>query len=371
MKVLIFIHSLQNGGAERVTANLANYWVDKGWDITVVTFAKRNSDFYTLHPMVQRIALELTNDSSNVWAGLWNNLPRIVALRRVLRQVRPDIALGMITNSSVLLALAALGLPNLCSIGTERNHPPQTPLDFQWKILRSCTYGLLNVVTALTSESAEWIKHNTNARRIVVIPNAVFLPLPIEEPRIIPSVICRSGRKIVLAAGRLNAQKGHDWLIKAFSNLSQKHSDWDLVILGEGSLRTTIERQVQKAGLEKRIFIPGRAGNISEWYETADLYVMSSRFEGFPNSLLEAMAHGLPVVSFDCDTGPRDIVRHEVDGLLVPSGDVGALTASIDRLMSDPLERQRFAMKAVEVRERFSLKKILGMWEQLFAEICK
>jgi glycosyltransferase involved in cell wall biosynthesis len=96
---------------------------------------------------------------------------------------------------------------------------------------------------------------------------------------------------------------------------------------------------------------------------------MSSRFEGFPNTLAEAMAHGLPAVSFDCDTGPRDIIRHEVDGLLVPPGDLDALTEALARLMADDALRQQYAARAVEVRQRFSMERVAGMWETLFEEL--
>ena len=369
MRLLIFIGSMSSGGAERVSANLANHWATKGWEITIVTLAQQSLDFYELHPAVKRIALELTGESANVLAGLWQNIRRVIALRRVLRQIQPDIALGMMTTANVLLALAAWGLPTLRTIGAEHTHPPQWPLGYIWETLRCHTYGLLNAVTALSSEGKDWIKTNTNAQRVTVIPNAVTWPLSGQEPRISPSALYQSERQLLLAVGRLDAQKGFDWLIEAFSNLADKHPDWDLVILGEGSLRTTLEEQVRESGLEHRIFLPGRAGNIGEWYESADLYVMSSRFEGFPNTLVEAMAHGLAAVSFDCDTGPRDIIRHELDGLLVPPGNVAELTAALDRLMSDALTRQRFAERAVEVRERFSMERIAGMWEKLFEEI--
>jgi glycosyltransferase involved in cell wall biosynthesis len=190
-------------------------------------------------------------------------------------------------------------------------------------------------------------------------------------PRITPDSLCQSGRHLLLAVGRLEAQKGFDWLEDAFINLAKRYPDWDLVILGDGPQHATLQDQARAAGLEKRIFLPGRGGNVGEWYERADLYVTSSRFEGFPNTLAEAMAYGLPAVSFDCDTGPRDIIRHEVDGLLVPPGDVAALTAALDQLMGDADLRQRFAERAVEARDRFSMERIAGMWEELFEEIHK
>ena len=135
MRLLIFIHSMGSGGAERVSANLANHWATKGWDITIVTLAQQSLDFYELHPAVKRIALELTGESANVLAGLWQNMRRVIALRRVLRQIQPDIALGMMTTGNVLLALAAWNLSTLRTIGAEHNHPPQQPLGYIWETI--------------------------------------------------------------------------------------------------------------------------------------------------------------------------------------------------------------------------------------------
>jgi glycosyltransferase involved in cell wall biosynthesis len=370
-RLLICIHCMSSGGAERVTANLANYWATKGWDITIVTLTQQNLDFYELLPSVKRISLELAGDPGNSLVGLWQNISRIVALRRVLKEVKPDIALGMMTAVNVVLAFAALGLPKLRTIGAEHNHPPQKPLGFLWETLRSNTYGLLDAVTALASEGESWIKSNTNAKRIFVIPNAVTWPLPEHEPKISPSSFHQPERQLLLAVGRLHNQKGFDWLIEAFSNLTHKHPNWDLVILGEGSLRSALERQVKESGSEKRIFLPGRVGNLSDWYKSADIYVMSSRYEGFGNTLVEAMAHGLAVLSFDCDTGPRDIIRHEVDGLLVPPKDIAALTATLDKMMGNDALRSQLAERAIDARERFSMEKITKQWEHLFDEVLK
>jgi glycosyltransferase involved in cell wall biosynthesis len=195
--------------------------------------------------------------------------------------------------------------------------------------------------------------------------------LPKSEPRLLPDSVIESQRRLLLAVGRLSEEKRFDFLLPAFANLAPANQSWDLVILGEGPLRQALETQVQALGLQGRVFLPGRAGNVGDWYRRADLYVMSSRFEGFPNTLGEAMAHGCAAVSFDCDTGPRDIIRHDVDGLLVPNGDTGALVDALACLMADDDLRQRLASRAIEVRQQFSLEKIAGMWEGLLAEAAR
>lgn len=371
MKLLFFIHSLGGGGAERVTANLANYWASKSWDITVVTLESQGEDFYILDPAVKRIALELAGRSDNGVQGLLRNAHRVIALRRILRRVAPDIAIGMMTTANVILALSALGLPKVRAIGSERIHPPQFFLGSIWHWLRRHCYARLAAVVALTGESAEWLRRHTSARRVLIIPNAPTWPilrqasaLTLEPPR-------PSGRRILLAVGRLSGQKQFDVLIGAFAKLAEQYHDWDLIILGDGPLRHALLEQAGADGLEKRVFLPGKAGNVADWYKSADLYVMSSRFEGFPNTLVEAMAHGVPAISFDCDTGPRDIIRHEIDGLLVPAGDVPGLLSALDRLMGDHMLRQSLAKRAIEVRDRFSMERIARLWEDLFQRVIK
>jgi glycosyltransferase involved in cell wall biosynthesis len=174
---------------------------------------------------------------------------------------------------------------------------------------------------------------------------------------------------VLLAVGRLNAVKNFEVLTRAFSELAAKYRDWDLVILGEGPERSLLESRIRDHKLETRIVMPGIAGNVGAWFERADLYVMTSRSEGFPNALAEALAHGLPAVSFDCNTGPRDIIRHGVDGLLVPPDDSAALVDALDRVMGDADLRKQLAARAHEARDRFSVEKIAGMWEVLFREL--
>lgn len=368
MKILFLIHSLSLGGAERVTANLANYWAEKGWQVAVATLTGAESDFYVLDPRVKRIPLNVAARSPNVVAAVSNNLRSLRRVRRLLKEWQPEVAIGMMTTSSVYLALAARGLLVPC-IGSERVHPPMMPLGKTWEKVRSISYGWLAAVVALTERSAEWIRAHTRAERVIVIANPIPWPLSSQKPIRDPAEVMREGRRICLAVGRLTRQKGFDLLISAFSEIAPKFPEWDLVIAGEGELRPVLERQVQELRLQGRVHLAGRVGNMGDWYEAADLYVMSSRFEGFPNTLLEAMAYGLPVISFDCETGPSDIIRHGVDGLLVPDGDVTSLRSGLERLMADEDLRRQLSIRAIEARQRFSLERVAQMWENMIEEI--
>ena len=366
MRLLIYIHSLENGGAERVVANLANHWAGIGWDVTVVTVAPLASDFYRVRPGVRRVALNLTGSSAGLLAGFWRTARRVHALRQVLRRLRPDVALSAMHTANVVLSMAARGMPGLLAVGSEHNFPPKAPMGIVWETLRRHAYGHLAAVVALTSECAAWLGAHSHARRVPVIPNPVCWPLADQEPVRDPASACRPGRRILLAVGRFSEEKNFTTLVALFARLAPRHPEWDLVILGDGPLRAALCAQAEQGGLAERVFFPGRVGNMGEWYARASLYAMSSHFEGFPNTLVEAMTYGLPAVSFDCDTGPRDIVRHGVDGFLVPAGDAAAMEAALDSLMRDAALRAQFAVRATEARERFSMDKISRMWERLF-----
>jgi glycosyltransferase involved in cell wall biosynthesis len=175
--------------------------------------------------------------------------------------------------------------------------------------------------------------------------------------------------KIVVAAGRMGPQKGFDRLLPVWAKVAADHPDWELRIWGGGKGIGKLRRQAQELGIADSAHVMGFTNKLHDELAGSSLYVMSSRKEGFPMVLLEAMGVGLPVVSYDCPTGPRDIIREGVDGHVVPDGDADALAAAMAELMDDAERRKRFGAAAVEGAARYDLGTIAGRWERLLGEL--
>lgn len=369
--ILFFIHTIAPGGAERVCANMANHWAGKGWKVDVATFSPRLNDSYEFHPMVNRIQLR-KNKRTTTRFKVGGFFGRILALRRLIRESKPDIVMALMTNANIELSLSCIGIGQLIKLGSEHNYQPDSELNTNkslraviFKTLRKVTFSSLDAVTVLTEKSKDWVVENTLAKKVVVIQNAVPWPLSSSEPVVAPP----TDKRMILGAGRFVSAKGFDLLISAYAPLAEKYPSWALYIVGDGAERELYEGQIRELGLQDRIFLPGRVGNIADWYAHSEIYVMSSRSEGFGNTLAEAMAYRAASISFDCDAGPREIIDHNVNGLLVPPKDIRGLRKAIESLITDDGLRKELSKNAIDTRERYSLKTVAGRWENLFKEL--
>jgi GalNAc-alpha-(1->4)-GalNAc-alpha-(1->3)-diNAcBac-PP-undecaprenol alpha-1,4-N-acetyl-D-galactosaminyltransferase len=360
MRCTLIIHTLTSGGAERVMSRMANYWAERGWEITLLIFTDgKEPPFYQLDPRINYRPLDIAKVSTNPVAGIWNNLTSRKSLRTAIVESKPDVVISFLerTNVITILATRSLNIPLLVSV---RNDPAMLSPGKMWEILRRWTYPFADRVVVQTERAGNYFPAKLK-NRIVVMPNPVILPPTTMSEEIANLPTDRS----LIAIGRLTSQKGFDLLLQALAQLKDTHPDWTLTILGEGELRPQLESLRDQLGLKDRVDLPGRVKNPHEFLSQADIFIMSSRFEGFPNALCEAMVCGLPVISTDCPNGPREIIRDGVDGVLVPSEDVPALAAAMDRLMSDPELRKSLAAAAPELAARFSLEKVMLMWELL------
>jgi len=366
--IAVIIHSLGGGGAERTLVDLASAWRARGDLVTIITLSDAKDDAYVLHPAINRLTLDVAGSSDGFLQALLANAKRVMRLRRVIKSTRPDVLIGFMTTSSVLALLASIGL-QIKVFASEHTHPPFQAISALWRRLRVLTYVRAQAVIALTEGTAQWLSKQMPRARVKVIPNPVNWPVSNVEPKVTPPAMALN-RKRLLAVGRLHAEKGFDLLIQAFEKVAFACPQWDLVILGEGAEREALQALIQARGLRDRVTMPGRVGNMADWYANSKMYVLSSRVEGLSNTLLEAMAMGLPVVAFDCDTGPREIIRNSSDGVLVkPNGDVEALARELIHLMSDQTRQQQLSLSGQHVRERFALSTILARWDHVFEEV--
>ena len=358
LRIVFVISSLSMGGAQRVVALLANGLSERGHFVSILTFEPKDAQpYFPIAPNVTVQALNLARPSANSFSALARGIGRLVSLRGAIQKYAPSVVIPFMDSTNVLTLLALLGT-HIPVIACERTNPCFNPLGYVWSYLRRATYPLAARITAQTKAAAAMLPGRT-----VVLPNPVSLPEQATGPWPLPP-----GPQLV-AMGRLSDEKGFQLLIQAFARIAPVLPAWKLVIVGEGPMRQRLEAQVSQAGLAERILLPGHSPTPSSVLRTASLFVLPSRFEGFPNALCEAMAYGLPAVAFDCPSGPAEILRHGVDGLLVPAQNVDDLTAALTSLMVDESTRLRMAQRAPEILERFGLERVLKMWEDLLNEV--
>lgn len=368
--VALVIPTLCGGGAERAMIRMAGWWVARGAKVTLITFDAGPSA-YPLHPAVQRIALNEISlphglPAETAWPAEAANIVRLrLALQLCLAECaqRPLPVLSFLSRMNLRTLLAARNLP--CRVVVvERTYPPLCPLPEREERLRRELYPLAHSIVFQTRRALDdWGGRFLAADKCAVIPNSApaFQHCATEPASAYPQHGSEA-QPFFLAAGRLTPEKGFELLLDAFAPIAREFPGARLLIAGEGLLRPRLEDQIIRLGLEKRVELPGFISRLPELMGRALAFVLSSEFEGFPNVLLESLARGCPAIAFDCPAGPREIIRHGLDGLLVESGNVAALFQAMRRLLEEPALREKLSEAAPEVCGRFAEEKIMRQW---------
>jgi GalNAc-alpha-(1->4)-GalNAc-alpha-(1->3)-diNAcBac-PP-undecaprenol alpha-1,4-N-acetyl-D-galactosaminyltransferase len=332
---------------------MANYWAQKNYSIIVITLDNA-TPFYLLEDGIKLEQLSLLKKSVSVFSAVANNITRIKNIRKKIVEIDPDIVISFMTETNIISTIGCR-IAKKPIIITERISYDYLK-SWEWVSLRKLVYRFSNALIVQTRHDKDRYNRLSNT---FVINN----PLNLKE------IILNNNRedKNIVAVGRLHRQKGFDRLIKAFSHLTPK--DWKLSIIGEGSERSNLEKLIFDLNLEDYVSLPGITKAIEKWYKKSSIFVLSSRTEGFPNVLCEAMAYGCACISFDCIAGPNEIITDKVDGYLVKNGDIYALSEKMDFLINNSEERRRIGKEAMKIRDRLNIDSIMSKWDKIIEKI--
>ncbi|WP_201353781.1 glycosyltransferase family 4 protein [Hydrogenimonas urashimensis] len=355
MKIVMFIYSLSGGGAERVMVSLANYWVQKNNEVSIFTIKKDNQIAYNLHKKIKICSLGIDTESNNFTKAFLFNIKRINIFSNVMKKEQPDIVISFNTTANILTTIAAK-ITNTPIIISERTYHKRVQTGI-WKFLSRLTYPLSNGLVVLSPEDYEYYNFHPNR---IIIKN----PIGIQPPT---NIKLEEKENIILGVGRLHKVKGFDMLIEAFAKTQNKN--WKLIILGEGSERKNLETLIYKFKLSSKIKLVGQVNDVHTYYKKASLFVLSSRNEGFPNALVEAMAYGCAPISFDCKTGPNTIIKQNDNGVLIEAANIEMLSKELNCLMNNKEKRLSYGKKAMEISKELNISSISKQWEQFIENI--
>lgn len=364
------------GGVERVLTLKANYFAEHfGYDITIVlTEGKGRPLFYSLSDKIKVINLDLNFEElwtcsflKKIFVYLKKQRQYKRLLSKVLLDIRPDITVSLLRREINFVTQIEDGSKKIGELHVNRRNYRNFEIDdsnvikkifarFWMKNLLGHLQDLDRFVVLTEEDRLQW----GELSQVIAIPD----PLTI-----MPKTVSPLKRKRVIAVGRYVYQKGFDLLLQAWTFVEKELPDWELCVFGQGD-RGVYEAIITQLNIDKErchLFPP--TSDILKEYCDSSLFVFSSRFEGFGMVLVEAMACGLPVVSFDCKCGPKDIISHGVDGLLVETGNVQQLASSMSLLMSDANMLSKMGSEARKNVARFNIENIAGRWQKLFAEL--
>lgn len=353
MNIAFLINDMtRSGGTERITATLANSFARHGHNVTIISNLREYSQLhFNLASGIRVVYIHSNYEKKRKrLARVIEYLKTIPLLKNVLRNSQFDLIIGQSFPMNIILYFAKGKIKHIACEHTFYFYYSKIVRTFRIFLYRKASV----VVVLNTGDYKCFERHLHNVKQI---PNMnYFKPINLQSSL---------NNKIVISAGRLNYYKGFDLLIEAMSVVVAKHEDWVLHIYGQGTYKKQLEEQIRSLRLENNVILKGNSDDLTKAYLDSSIYVLPSRFEGFGLVLIEAASFGLPIISFDCPSGPSDILKGDL-GILVPNGDVTQLAESIIQMIENPQLRMAYARKGKEIVEKYDESRIYPLWDELF-----
>lgn len=343
-RIVFLIGSMGRGGAERVISILANSYAERGWKVDILMLLNNRCN-YELNHNVNVIPI-CNEDKSRV-----RQLPNwISSIRKYVIENKPDRIVSFIARINIITILSCIGLKQRIIV-SERNDPTA---DGRSIFVRIATHLLYPFADCLVFQT-KWAQSCFSKRiqnKSVIIPNPIHVTASASNTK----------EKKIVAVGRLVEQKNHAMLIRAFKKIHNDYPEYKLYIYGEGKLRETLTKQIRELELSKAVFLPGNVSNIHEKIADAEMFVLSSNYEGLSNALLEAMMMGLACISTDC-AGSNEVIQNGKNGILVPVGSVDKLTAAMKQLIQNREFAIQLGREAKITSKLFDRESVLEKWK--------
>ena len=344
-KIVIVLPLLGHGGGQRKMSLLANEWSSAGHSVTILSLRK-GSSFFELNDVVKLECLDYSEISQAKGSKrLFSRVKTFLDLRKALKASSPDLIISILSSTNILTIVSSLGLRSKVFVWDVMSpFRFRTPLE---KLSRKVLYPIPDQIIVNTNRAKEVVSREISREPLVFPPPVV---LPTEDFKI------GERHKTLISVGRLHPDKGHEDFLMICSKLDLK--GWKIIILGEGDQRVKLETQAKELGISEHLEMPGAVTNVEDWLKDASIFCFTSKSESFGLSLVEAMSFGLPVISFDCEVGPREIIRDGRNGFLIPMNDIDSYVSRLRMLMKDKELRKSLGQTGIDDAKKYDVKLI-------------